>query len=645
MSEQWFVMRGGEKQGPLSARQLKVLARDGKLALGDKVQKAGMTRFVHASAVRGLFPESHVQAALLLPTAPAPVKIPLVNFVPLPLPAVSANANLVETVLPKARSGLRRLPRFWVGGAAAAVLVILAIAIFQFVPRNASKKGGELAQTPEWQPGVAVSDHDESQLWRAAITVDYTHNRVAVPPETWSEHSKLIARYGQGNPEDWHSKMAKCIAAKDDYLVANYDLTAKAQAIYGQVPNAYKRSMVNTGIRTLLGNEPSYREILNEAVPGGGGIVTTADAMRILKVATHLSEIERYQMNGEIADKIETKYRKALGNRALVPEIGLRIGEYNQSVGVVHTGKKPLMNLVVVTRATMKSETGQGVLTRGVINAINEGFDPGADRNVMAAKYIETAAVMHASPQASFIYVPIFEPGDSLSLRLFDIGFHLDVQDVKISVYRDSGAILDQVVSTGHATEAQPKEIAAGPAFNSYPGLLEIVLKPEGKGSFERCVPFQSTYLKVGIRDEIDSVKPLEVIAKGDNDYVVVGSKKLVGRGLVLIPQDAVAKVNDLNPKVVEIEKVEFLKRQSWVVLDPPSRGSKSHSFETCSTLLDGICTKTGNTVEIEAQPNELFRVVATWDNMYVVILTKPASDGTKIILVPKSKVQDLKQK
>ncbi|TVQ63979.1 MAG: DUF4339 domain-containing protein [Phycisphaerales bacterium] len=51
----WYFHREGVKQGPVTAAQLRQLARTGGLAREDKVWKDGLSDWIEASKVRGLF--------------------------------------------------------------------------------------------------------------------------------------------------------------------------------------------------------------------------------------------------------------------------------------------------------------------------------------------------------------------------------------------------------------------------------------------------------------------------------------------------------------------------------------------------------------------------------------------------------------
>lgn len=57
MAEQWHVSINGTQRGPLSSEQVRQLAARGQLQPTDHIWKDGMSDWVAASSVRGLFPQ------------------------------------------------------------------------------------------------------------------------------------------------------------------------------------------------------------------------------------------------------------------------------------------------------------------------------------------------------------------------------------------------------------------------------------------------------------------------------------------------------------------------------------------------------------------------------------------------------------
>lgn len=77
----WWYARQGVKYGPMSGRELKAIAAAGGLSANDKVWKVGLTRWVDATAVKGLLPAS------ALTEVPPPLP-------PVPTPSASARATV-----------------------------------------------------------------------------------------------------------------------------------------------------------------------------------------------------------------------------------------------------------------------------------------------------------------------------------------------------------------------------------------------------------------------------------------------------------------------------------------------------------------------------------------------------------------------
>jgi hypothetical protein len=420
-----------------------------------------------------------------------------------------------------------------------------------------SSRADDKKESPDVPLNGAVSSKDDALLWRAGTTCKYNHNRVVVLPEPWKEHADLLNRYADAKDDERRARFAKAAIARDAVDEEQRILKAAEGNLQGQLPAALKRSMADAVLETLLGCKPAWRDMDVQ-----GGIVKNFDELRKTKLAIELAETYHYHIGKSIADQVEEHYRKTLGNKALPDDAGLIIRGGHSTAQISHTGTKPLTNVVVVTRAKMRQAGLKEDATRAAINFFNEAVDPGADANKVARQYMEAAKVLHQTPQAVFIYVPVLEPGDDLTVELHGYGYHWDIMEGKVSFYCDAGAVLDKVVLVGgphndlslsaeerrRLTKPPPKEKPVGPTF-SYLGRTEIVLKKDAKGPFERCVPVDMSFLPVGIKDEVEAGKPLEVIARSADAFVAVGPKKLTGNALVLVSKSLVAKVNDLSKK------------------------------------------------------------------------------------------------
>ena len=91
MAHDWFYTRDGkQKHGPVSSTQLQTLARSGQLLPSDRLWKQGMSQWVPAAKVKGLFPSPATP-----PPLPREREEPL-EVVPEELPAEHAACELVQ---------------------------------------------------------------------------------------------------------------------------------------------------------------------------------------------------------------------------------------------------------------------------------------------------------------------------------------------------------------------------------------------------------------------------------------------------------------------------------------------------------------------------------------------------------------------
>ena len=76
MANQWYYSKNNQRQGPISAEQLKQLATSGQLQPSDLVWKEGMGQWVEGRKIKGLFP------APVTPSPQSPPNIPQAGAVP-----------------------------------------------------------------------------------------------------------------------------------------------------------------------------------------------------------------------------------------------------------------------------------------------------------------------------------------------------------------------------------------------------------------------------------------------------------------------------------------------------------------------------------------------------------------------------------
>lgn len=103
----WWCARDGEKSGPYTAAQLKIMAQTGDVCPHHRVWREGRDRWVQASAVRGLFPPQS-------PPASEPgFRVPLMDLHTQPAPLQLAEmtpADLSAEDLPRPDPGLTARP-------------------------------------------------------------------------------------------------------------------------------------------------------------------------------------------------------------------------------------------------------------------------------------------------------------------------------------------------------------------------------------------------------------------------------------------------------------------------------------------------------------------------------------------------------
>jgi len=58
MADQWYLARDNQKHGPYSSAQLREFARTGRILPTDMLLKDGTAKWVPASEVKGLFPQT-----------------------------------------------------------------------------------------------------------------------------------------------------------------------------------------------------------------------------------------------------------------------------------------------------------------------------------------------------------------------------------------------------------------------------------------------------------------------------------------------------------------------------------------------------------------------------------------------------------
>jgi hypothetical protein len=76
MATEWHYSRGDQQHGPVSAADLKTLAKSGELLPSDMIWKEGMAEWKPAGSIKGLFPDSSAKSSRTSPP-PIPKTVPL----------------------------------------------------------------------------------------------------------------------------------------------------------------------------------------------------------------------------------------------------------------------------------------------------------------------------------------------------------------------------------------------------------------------------------------------------------------------------------------------------------------------------------------------------------------------------------------
>ncbi len=91
MARNWYVVRDGKEQGPITGQQLKDMATSGQLRPSDPIRREDMAATIQANALKGLFPDPVPQAVPVVP-AVAVQAVPLLNSA-VPVEAVPVTAT------------------------------------------------------------------------------------------------------------------------------------------------------------------------------------------------------------------------------------------------------------------------------------------------------------------------------------------------------------------------------------------------------------------------------------------------------------------------------------------------------------------------------------------------------------------------
>jgi hypothetical protein len=431
-----------------------------------------------------------------------------------------------------------------------------------------------------------VVERDDVLLWKAAAQDGFYHNDAVVRAETWLQHADLVSRLTSAPAGLRRTLLANTVMARDAIRYGYYlPLKDNSKKLQGGLPAAWNLTTVNIMLRSLVGSEPSMKEIMQGDIPGG--LVEAMDKMRHNMAVQNIYRIYIDLLQASLADQVEAHYRELLGNRRLSDNLSLFFYKTTDEVGypvpfpsgprytmgammvrVSYAGDRPLKDVVVVTRARMKPLNDADRASRQRIRTFNEFFGTDAARVKAADIYFWSMKILSVTPNAWVAYAPLLEPGDVLYVPLYDPSSYWHIDEAKVSLYSDCGAVLDKVMmragpwndlsdkSVPPATD--PKQVPALPNSPIFQRAwvttrVELTLRPPDDVaaglSFETCIPVDESFLALRPKVAVDAGKPLRAFARSRDAYVAQGPARTTGHGLILVPTTAVAKMNQIDER------------------------------------------------------------------------------------------------
>ena len=133
-------------------------------------------------------------------------------------------------------------------------------------------------------------------------------------------------------------------------------------------------------------------------------ILPSIDDLRKAKVSVSTWSIHHHNFNTLIADTVGRHYFKALADKKVgVSRDSVREQDHG-TAKIAYAGSKPLTNVVVVARATMRPGGPKAEATQRWVNFFNESFGPDADANKDAAQLLKATHVLHETEQAAILH-------------------------------------------------------------------------------------------------------------------------------------------------------------------------------------------------------------------------------------------------
>jgi len=461
MADEWIVQRNGERLGPMSAAKLKGLASSGKIGPSDLVQKVGMTKFVAASSVKGLFPAAIPAAA----TVPAEV-VPLAAVIAQPAPAA------VPALL---SAPVRKFAWGWIAiGSAVLVSASVATVTVAIIGNSPTSKATATASDEEesWATekfGTAPVSTEfategglklEDAILLELCSTKYYHNRNFSVPQSPSLHLDLLKREGERIDAPDRVTLVRHIFAIDDMAVRLMNLPDEQNRLAKEFPLAWRSDSLSMAIQGLpLGFNMNLDELRRMARESETGSIINRTRMKM--VEEQVTKVVVSQTSANAARVAEAAYRPQFGTRDLtaddlfvcVPKESDGVGfKYEGRLGwlrsrflqLTYRGKSPLTNVLILKG--LKTSGGTAALNgnQEAIDDFNRGFGFDAEADAVSTMY-RAMNYYDSMPKSGHVFVRQLRPGDVLHLPIDDANWEF-VRGGFFKLYCDQGFLPEQQV-------------------------------------------------------------------------------------------------------------------------------------------------------------------------------------------------------
>jgi len=385
-------------------------------------------------------------------------------------------------------------------------------------------------------------------------------------------HEAYCRLVGGANQNQWNSErhfLGAATLAMRRILVEN--------ARRKQIPQVWKLTKFNALVQGAIGRQPHLRSLNDSDIPGG--IVSLIDRYRDDQIQLFWITIALRLAQMSLADRLEAAYDakiKAAGVEASLPlmieisgdEVGVPQPDLGgrtiplgaQMARISNIGDATLRDVVVICRTDMHPLTSEDDANRAEINLLNSFFDNNGKRVAAADEYMRTAQLMHATSEATTVYLRHLGPGDIAYIPCYSTQSHFGVKEARVSVYATSGTRRDVVVlqkekyrdSDGWVKDktSQRKPVpefthplnyerweleTAKPVEAPYPAIAEL------------CVPQGEGFVGLGIPRQITLGQTYSVIAKSQAGFIITLPATSGGEHLVRLPKAWQSKFNMLD--------------------------------------------------------------------------------------------------